>query len=71
MSRMLERGIATRRGVQCAHREEAHRDVALRLPLPHSEQAQDRCILLPLHAELSDPDQDRVTLALREALRPR
>jgi dTDP-4-amino-4,6-dideoxygalactose transaminase len=82
MQRLLDAGIATRRGIMCAHRELAY----LAEPwscgagpgacgcapgicrrLQHSEQAQDRSILLPLFHQMTERDQDRVAAALREA----
>src|SRR5262249_27977352 len=47
MQELLDLGVATRRGIMCAHREGALSDIELRRPLPNSEEAQDRCILLP------------------------
>ena len=49
---MLDAGISTRRGIMCSHREEAYGNLPLRHPLPHSERAQDRCILLPLYEQM-------------------
>lgn len=69
MQSMLEAGIATRRAVMCAHREPAYADAANARPLPQSEQAQDRCILLPLFDDLDETGQDRVVAALAEACR--
>jgi dTDP-4-amino-4,6-dideoxygalactose transaminase len=68
MQRMLDVGVASRRGVQCAHREKAYADLPLRIPLPESERAQDHCILLPLFPGLSEGDQERVVAALADAL---
>ena len=68
MQALLGRGIHTRRGVMCAHREPAYRDLPLRHPLPVSELLQDRSIILPLYPELTEADQDRVIAALREIL---
>jgi dTDP-4-amino-4,6-dideoxygalactose transaminase len=84
MQRLLDAGIATRRGIMCAHREPAY----LAEPwscgagpgacgcasgtcrrLLHSEQAQDRSILLPLFHQMTERDQDRVASTLREACR--
>ena len=64
---LLDRRIATRRGVMNAHREVPHRD------RPHgslavSEDVQDRGLMLPLYHELTDDAQDRVIAALREAI---
>ena len=68
MQALLARSIHTRRGVMCAHREPAYRDLPLRQPLPVSELLQDRSIILPLYPELTEADQDRVIAALREIL---
>ncbi len=68
MQALLGWGIHTRRGVMCAHREPAYRDLPLRHPLPVSEFLQDRSIILPLYPELTEADQDRVIAALREIL---
>jgi dTDP-4-amino-4,6-dideoxygalactose transaminase len=69
MQRMLDRGIATRRGVCCAHREKAYADLPPRFPLPVSEAAQDRCLQLPLYHDLDPADQDRVVETLADACR--
>jgi dTDP-4-amino-4,6-dideoxygalactose transaminase len=68
MQTMLDRGVATRRGIMCAHREPAYECVPQRFPLVRSECAQDRCILLPLYHNLTEDDQERVVDALRAAL---
>ena len=69
MQHMLDHGVATRRGVMCAHREPACADLAPRHPLPHSEAAQDRCIVLPLFPDMADGDIDRVATTLAAACR--
>ena len=69
MQTLLARGIHTRRGVMCAHREPAYRDLPLRRPLPVSERIEDRSVILPLYPELTEVDQDRVIAALAEILR--
>ena len=69
MQRLLDEGIATRRGIMCSHREPAYSASAPRHPLPHSEAAQDRCIILPLYLQMADAEQERVAAALREACR--
>ena len=68
MQALLGQGIHTRRGVMCAHREPAYRNLTLPNPLPVSELLQDRSIILPLYPELTEEDQDRVIAALREIL---
>jgi len=69
MQTLLARGIHTRRGVMCAHREPAYRELPLRRPLPVSEIIEDRSVILPLYPELTERDQDRVIAALAEILR--
>jgi perosamine synthetase len=68
MQALLARGIHTRRGVMCVHREPAYRDLALRQPLPVSEYLQDHSIILPLYPEMTDAELDQVVAALREIL---
>ncbi|MET0528764.1 MAG: DegT/DnrJ/EryC1/StrS family aminotransferase [Microvirga sp.] len=68
MQSMLHRDVATRRGVMCVHLERAYEDLDLRFPLPESERARDRCILLPLFHQMTDNDQWNVVSALMEAL---
>ena len=81
MQVMLDSGVVTRRGVMCAHREPAYprgtwscgEPICDCLPGPcsrlkASEQAQDRCILLPLFHQMSEIQQDRVVEALRNAI---
>lgn len=68
MQRMLERGIATRRGIMCAHMEEAHADLPLRHPLPRSERARDHSVLLPLFAQMTDGVQAQVVEGLLDAV---
>ena len=68
MQEMLDNGIATRRGIMCAHREPCYSDEPRRHDLCRSEAAQDHCILLPLYAQMTSDDQLRVAVALRHAL---
>lgn len=86
MQRMLDHGVATRRGIMCAHREEAYAEAgswrcasgpgACGCPLgacrelKQSELAQNECILLPLYPEMKESEQDRVLETLSEALEP-
>ena len=65
MQAMLDRDIATRRGIMCAHREDAYRDAPLPAPLPHSENEQDKRIILPLYGQMSDADVRTVATALK------
>lgn len=70
MQRMLDAGIATRRGIMCAHREPAYAKEPWRSlgSLKCSENAQDECILLPLYYEMRLQDQQAVAAQLLSAL---
>lgn len=68
MQGMLDQGIATRRGIMCSHREAPYANEPRRHDLRQSELAQDRAILLPLYAQMSDGDQIRVADALKKEL---
>ena len=68
MQRMLDAGVATRRGIMNMHQEGAQADLALRFPLPFSEAARDHCVLLPLYAQMTNDEQDTVIAGLRSVL---
>jgi dTDP-4-amino-4,6-dideoxygalactose transaminase len=68
MQAMLDAGVATRRGVMCAHREAPYAETERRFPLPASEAAQDHCIMLPLYPHLTDQEVDRVVDTLAAAV---
>jgi len=67
MQSMLDDGIATRRGVMCAHREAGYAKIANGAQLPHSEAAQDRCIILPLFPQMTETEQAKVVASLKKA----
>ena len=83
MQRLLDEGIASRRGIMCAHRERSYPRDAWRCAacypacgcegsscalLCESERARDSTIILPLYHEMTDVDQDRVVDALGRAV---
>lgn len=70
MQFMLDRGIATRRGIMCAHREPAYRTEPHRIAgsLAESEALQDHTIILPLFHQITDAEQDRVAETLAQAV---
>jgi perosamine synthetase len=68
MQEMLNAGVATRRGVTCAHLEPTCASIPRRHPLTVSEQVQAQCILLPLFPQMTDQEQDHVVRALRDAI---
>jgi dTDP-4-amino-4,6-dideoxygalactose transaminase len=84
MQKMLDLGISTRRGIMCAHREDAY----AREPwlcgsngktcdckngvcarLRESECAQDHAIILPLFPDMTPEDQDRIVECLSTAVK--
>ena len=71
MQQMFDAGIATRRGILCAHREPAYAAepwLSGAGGLAMSERAQDRSLLLPLFHQMTEAEQDRVVSALGAAL---
>jgi dTDP-4-amino-4,6-dideoxygalactose transaminase len=69
MQAMLDAGIATRRGIMCAHREDGYKANAP--ALPHSEACQDRTIILPLYPQMTSADLELVVKTLKEATAPK
>lgn len=78
MQAMLDRGIATRRGVMCAHREPAYAPGTWRcgagctsVPCDHlknGERLQDTGVVLPLYHELDEEGQGQVVDALQSSI---
>ena len=71
MQRMLNDGIATRRGVMNAHTEAAYPEGTWRTPgsLAESERAQRDTLVLPLFHQMTLEEQDLVVAALARAVR--
>lgn len=80
MQALLDRGISSRRGVMCSHREPAYPAGTWACApggcacgpggctkLAESERAQDTGVILPLYEQMTDADQQAVIAALREA----
>ena len=80
MQEMLDQGIATRRGIMCAHLESAYREPGTwrcaqsgcqpngNCPnLVESELAQNQGVILPLFSQMTAEQQSRVASALRQA----
>jgi perosamine synthetase len=84
MQGLLDRGISTRRGVMCAHREAAYSIEPWRCAsgdhgacgcpggvctrLTQSEKATDEGLILPLYAQMTEAEQDEVIDSLCAAL---
>ena len=62
MQRLLDRGIATRRGIMLSHLEPPYTDGGA--VLPRSEAASERSLLIPLYPQMRESDQDAVIDAL-------
>jgi perosamine synthetase len=60
MQKMLDAGIATRRGIMTSHRETAYRSEYEGLSLPVSENACDSSIILPLYIPMQPEDITKV-----------
>ena len=85
MEALLAEGIASKRGVMCAHRSTAYASIPWTcggsqadectcgpgtcLRLRESELAEDRSVMLPLYPGLSEADQHRVAAAMASACR--
>jgi perosamine synthetase len=67
MQRMLDAGIATRRGIMCSHRERPYAETRCSGSLVESERAQDHGLILPLYPQMTLADQQRVASELRAA----
>lgn len=70
MQTMLDAGIATRRGIMCAHREEGYRS-GRHAALTHSEWCQDRTIILPLYPQMTLEDIETVVGTLKTCTEPK
>jgi dTDP-4-amino-4,6-dideoxygalactose transaminase len=68
MQRMLDKGIATRRGIMTIHREKAYTDVFGKKSLPVSEDSSDRSFLLPIFYYMRDDEVERVVFELLAAI---
>jgi len=83
MQLMLDKNIATRRGIMCAHREQTYASEPWSCGinkevcgchhgqcqrLPESERSQDECIILPLYPQLTEAEQQYVVETLLEII---
>ena len=84
MQALLDKGIHTRRGVMCAHREMAYPIGSWSCGMPPqscscpsgscsrlviSERAQDECIILPIYHQMLEEDIERVSTSLYDVIR--
>ena len=69
MQKLLENGIASRRGVMNTHRETAYKNSSVNVCLPVSEDLQDSSILLPLYVPMTEKDIQYVIDSFLEIVR--
>lgn len=67
MQRLLEEGIATRRGIMLSHCEPASAGLKVAGDLTRSQQASDRSLLLPLFPQMTEEQVERVVRAISAA----
>lgn len=68
MQKLLDKGIASRRGIMTAHREPAYTQIYGQLSLPISEKMSDNCLILPLYVPMESKDIDYVIKSLHQIL---
>jgi len=69
MERLLERGIATRRGIMASHREPLYAKEYEKIKLPETDNAVKESIILPLFPQMSLEEQDFVISSIQDAAR--
>lgn len=69
MQRLLEMGIATRRGVMSVHLEKPYRKSRRPGGLQHSTYASNNALILPLYPQMTEKEQMAVIKAIKTALR--
>ena len=70
MTRLLRRGIATRRGIMASHLEKTYTSRYGKASLPVTEEVARTTMLIPIYATLTEEEQSYVIDALREQLGP-
>ncbi len=68
IERLAERGITAKGGIANAHQQGAYRGYEVRHPLPHSIDASECTIVLPLTSTMTTADIDRVVDVVVEVL---
>ena len=65
MQRLLDDGVASRRGIMSIHREACYLERFGPQSFPVSESASDQCVCLPLYTQMTDADIEGVIAAVR------
>lgn len=71
MQKLLDKGIASKRGVMNIHRETAYNYLALEGKLPISEKLQDNSIMLPLYVPMKEQEIKYVIDTFLELVKPK
>ena len=69
IQKLLEKGIASKRGIMTSHRETAYKKEYAEVKLPVSEDASDRSFLIPLFIPMKDEDVNHVIITLFKLLK--
>ncbi|MBO0721054.1 MAG: DegT/DnrJ/EryC1/StrS family aminotransferase [Blastocatellia bacterium] len=64
--KLLDAGVAAKRGIMTAHREHAYTEIYGSQSLPVTEKASDRSLLLPIFPQMTEAEQDAVVAALSD-----
>jgi dTDP-4-amino-4,6-dideoxygalactose transaminase len=67
MQKLLDAGIATRRGIMSIHREPCYAQYGAQ-HFPESERASDDCLCLPLYPQMTADEQDYVLEHLKNVM---
>lgn len=69
MARMLEKGVATRRGVMAIHEEPYYKQTRqVNVSLPVTEAATRETLLFPIYTTMTEAEQDYVVQAFRDSI---
>jgi dTDP-4-amino-4,6-dideoxygalactose transaminase len=68
MQKLLDAGIATRRGIMTTHRETAYLNYSNNVQLPVSEKASDQSIIIPLYVPMAAKDISYVIQKIKNVL---
>ena len=68
MQRLLDMGVATRRGIMSIHREKPYRSVGKGADLVNSEYASDNGIILPLYPQMTGTEHGYVIKSIKKAM---
>ena len=68
MKRLLEKDIATRRGIMSSHKESFYKELCGEVFLPATEDASDNTLIIPLYPGMREEEQDYVIEEIKNSL---